>query len=331
MWTLACWATVAAEEVPDRYVVEPGDTLTGIAGRFGVDAAVIAAANGLEDPDLIVAGRALLVPSARGKPPAAAAAPDHSNPRVDPAAPDPPNPTIGAAPPDRPNPTIGAAPPDRPNSSVDAAEADRPARRRYEVQPGDTIPAIARRFGVTVEDIFAANRLPTTHRIFVGDYLLIERAAAVRTLTASPATAVGTQPGPGPAIAVRAQPSPGRATAIVSIATQNRGAPYLYAGTTPDGFDCSGFVYFVFTSAGSSISRDIWEQYQAGSHPGRSQLQPGDLVFFENTYVDGLSHNGIYLGNGRFIHAVDEDTGVAVSSLTDDYWATRWFGATRID
>ncbi|MPZ15997.1 MAG: peptidase, partial [Chloroflexi bacterium] len=59
-------------------------------------------------------------------------------------------------------------------------------------------------------------------------------------------------------------------------------------------------------------------------------LQPGDIVFFENTYMPGLSHNGIYIGGDQFIHAADPSTGVTVSSLSSSYWASRWFGATRV-
>jgi cell wall-associated NlpC family hydrolase len=108
------------------------------------------------------------------------------------------------------------------------------------------------------------------------------------------------------------------------------GRPYVFGGSSPAGFDCSGFVYYVLNAVGSPISRDIWDQYRAGSHPGRVELAPGDLVFFKDTYVDGLSHNGIYVGGGRFVHAVDERNGVAVSNIDDAYWKDRWFGATRV-
>ena len=74
----------------------------------------------------------------------------------------------------------------------------------------------------------------------------------------------------------------------------------------------------------------MWGQYGAGPHPSRSELRPGDIVFFENTYMPGLSHNGIYIGGGQFINAVDERSGVRVANLSDPYWASRWFGATRV-
>jgi cell wall-associated NlpC family hydrolase len=109
-----------------------------------------------------------------------------------------------------------------------------------------------------------------------------------------------------------------------------KGSRYVFGGTTPAGFDCSGFVYYVVNRAGTGISRGMWGQYGAGAHPSRGDLQPGDIVFFQNTYMAGLSHNGIYIGGGQFIHASDERTGVTISNLSDSYWASRWFGATRV-
>jgi len=71
-------------------------------------------------------------------------------------------------------------------------------------------------------------------------------------------------------------------------------------------------------------------EYNSGSHPSRDELKPGDLVFFQNTYSAGLSHNGIYVGNNQFVHAADEAAGVTISSLNTAYWSSHWFGATRL-
>jgi cell wall-associated NlpC family hydrolase len=119
---------------------------------------------------------------------------------------------------------------------------------------------------------------------------------------------------------------PGLATA--QIALEYAGAPYVYGGDGPSGFDCSGFVQFITSRAGRVVPRDLYGQYNAGSHP--ESLEPGDLVFFRDTYESGLSHSGIYVGNGQFIHAISEERGVGVSNLNEPYYAERWYGATRL-
>jgi len=109
------------------------------------------------------------------------------------------------------------------------------------------------------------------------------------------------------------------------------GKPYSWGGTSPDpGFDCSGFVYYVYGQMGVTLGRDTFSQWENGRLILRADLQPGDIVFFEDTYTDGMSHNGIYIGNGRFVHSVDEDNGVKLSALADDYWTPRYAGARRI-
>jgi cell wall-associated NlpC family hydrolase len=107
------------------------------------------------------------------------------------------------------------------------------------------------------------------------------------------------------------------------------GYRYVFGGTTPAGFDCSGFVYYLHRQQGIPLSRGMFGQYAAGPHIPMNQLEPGDIVFFSNTYMPGLSHNGIYIGGGKFIHAADESTGVIITSLSSAYWASRYSGATR--
>jgi cell wall-associated NlpC family hydrolase len=119
--------------------------------------------------------------------------------------------------------------------------------------------------------------------------------------------------------------------AIANYAMQYLGYPYVWATHGPSSFDCSGFTYWVvLNTLGIDIGTGLWTQVSAGSSVSRDNLQPGDLVFFQNTYTWGLSHVGIYIGNGQFIHAENESTGVVISNLSSPYYSSRWYGAVRL-
>ncbi|SDZ46353.1 Cell wall-associated hydrolase, NlpC family [Evansella caseinilytica] len=113
---------------------------------------------------------------------------------------------------------------------------------------------------------------------------------------------------------------------LVADASNYIGVPYSWGGTTPDGFDCSGFVQFVFKNNGVHLPRTVKEQWNATTSV--SNLQVGDIVYFE-TISQGPSHNGIYIGNNQFIHS-GSSTGVAIASLSNSYWSQRYLGARRV-
>jgi cell wall-associated NlpC family hydrolase len=114
---------------------------------------------------------------------------------------------------------------------------------------------------------------------------------------------------------------------VTHTALRYVGVPYVWGGTSFDGVDCSGFVQAVFEHNGISLPRTADSQFEVGRHVTMSDLEPGDLVFFE-TYAAGASHVGIYLGGGRFIHASSE--GVRIDALAEDYYALRYIGARRL-
>ena len=115
---------------------------------------------------------------------------------------------------------------------------------------------------------------------------------------------------------------------IVAAATNYIGVPYVFGGTSPYGFDCSGYVQYVFAKSGISLPRTADVQYEVGTPISTTDLVTGDLVFF-STYTYGASHVGIYVGDGRFIHA-SSSRGVTIDSLGSSYWSSHYIGARRI-
>jgi len=158
-----------------------------------------------------------------------------------------------------------------------------------------------------------------------GDYLTKTSAAlSDRGGSGTPGSSNGGSPGGS---------SSGGATgnAIVDYAMRYLGYPYVWATHGPSSFDCSGFTYWVVLNVlGRDIGAGTWTQVSAGASVSRNSLQPGDLVFFQNTYEAGLSHVGIYIGNNQFIHAENESTGVRISDLNSSYYSSRWYGAVRL-
>lgn len=122
-----------------------------------------------------------------------------------------------------------------------------------------------------------------------------------------------------------------RGQAVVNVAMRYLGYPYAWGGASPGGFDCSGFTSYVAGSAlGVSVGRTVDSQTGAGVAVSSDNLQPGDLVFFVNTYKPGLSHVGIYIGDGQMIQAGSERTGVTISNIWDSYWGPKYYGARRL-
>jgi cell wall-associated NlpC family hydrolase len=116
-----------------------------------------------------------------------------------------------------------------------------------------------------------------------------------------------------------------RASSVVALALAHVGAPYRWGGADPRGFDCSGFVMYVYGRAGVALPHGAVKQYRLGTSVSREHLAPGDIVFF-----DRLNHSGIYIGDGRFVHATKPGDAVKVSRLDEAWFARRWVGARRL-
>jgi len=272
------------------YEVQNGDTLHGIADTFGVDVDTILSSNGIDDPDTIKPGSELRILPVKGL--------------------------------------------------------------EYTVQSGETLADISYKYQIDLGLLLDYNDLNDPDVLHVGSKLVVPggklRADAVaapavevpvaRTGPAGAAVAQPAAPAPKPApkpaaapVAPAPQVSVGRGGAtIVANAMKFQGYRYVFGGTSPAGFDCSGFVFYIHNSSGAPVGRGMWQQYNGGAHIPISSLQPGDTVFFANTYMPGLSHDGIYIGGGQFIHASDERTGVTISSINSSYWAAHYVGATRL-
>lgn len=139
---------------------------------------------------------------------------------------------------------------------------------------------------------------------------------------------IGTVPSAAPAQSATPQTASG--TQILAKATEYLGTPYVYGGASPSGFDCSGFVYYVYGTFGISVGRTPEAQHSAGTVVDKGNLQPGDIVLFAGTGGSGISHSGIYAGNGQFIHSPNSRSTVSYSDLTSGYWSEHFYCGIRV-
>ena len=117
---------------------------------------------------------------------------------------------------------------------------------------------------------------------------------------------------------------------IISSAKSLIGVPYRWGGTTTSGFDCSGFIRYVFAKEKVSLPRTANEMYRMGKPVSRSALRNGDIVFFKTARYAPVTHAGVYIGNGKFIHS-SSSKGVSISNVNDRYyWGQRYVGAKRL-
>ncbi|WP_419882306.1 LysM peptidoglycan-binding domain-containing protein [Peribacillus sp. B-H-3] len=182
----------------------------------------------------------------------------------------------------------------------------------YIVKSGDSLWKIASQFKTSPQSIIDYNHLKTD-ALTVGQNLLIPKS--------------GTATAPAPPPEAKPDPLPVKdASSVIATAKKMIGVPYSWAGASPGGFDCSGFIYYVFKNSGYQISRvSAATYYDLGKTV--SAPKPGDLVFFSTNPASSalISHMGIYIGDGQFIHA-SSSKGVQISSLSMSYYQTRFAG-----
>jgi cell wall-associated NlpC family hydrolase len=236
------------------------------------------------------------------------------------------------------------------------------AVQTYTVVHGDTLTAIAEREHVAVNDIVRLNHLSDADYLRDGQVLrltTVVQRQKPKTMVAGKAVArhskhvrsmaKSASNGPGQAaerqaiwVAMHsgfstqdfagtsfaaAQKAVALEIAVTKTALRYLGVPYVWGGESFNGVDCSGFVQAVFHRNGIELPRTADAQFEVGRRISERGLQPGDLVFFQ-TYAEGASHVGIYLGSGQFVHA-SYSNGVRVDSLSAAYYSSRFIGARR--
>lgn len=217
------------------------------------------------------------------------------------------------------SPAPGAAAP-QPPAAAPPVTPPAPAAgtaRTHTVASGDTLSAIAYRNGISVTQLMNWNGL-TSSMIRIGQMLKIENTTAVPSLTT---------PVSNPIPPAAAPAGTGTIGKVAETAKSLAGTPYVWGGSTAGGFDCSGFIFYVYNQAGIKIPRTSTTGYDARSYDV-STPAIGDLVFFENTYRAGISHVGIYIGNNQFIHAGGDQ--VQITNLNDNYWSKHFAGFKRL-
>lgn len=244
----------AAAAAGTPYRVVAGDTLSGIAARFGTSTAALASVNNIANPNVIYAGQLIVIPGAAAQT------------------------------------TAGSS--------------------SYTVVSGDTLSGIAARFGTSVGALASANHISDPNFIYPGEVLALG-GSATATLTSAPAAASASS-----GTATSAPTSAGQVAAQVAL--DQVGKPYQWAGAGPSSYDCSGLVMYAWARAGVALPHYSVSQYEETTRISESQLQPGDLVFYNTGDGAQPGHVTVYIGGGKVVTADSPGTTVKVVPLTWD-------------
>ncbi len=297
-------ATGSAEASTETYTVKPGDSLWKISSQYQMTVDELKKLNRLTS-DMIRVDQKLSVTAQISSQPVGEKAPVSKPPTTQ----QPSKPTPAPAP------------------SVNSGT--------YIVKAGDSLWKIASHHQLSVEDLKKLNHL-VSDTIYVNQKLVITSGKvsdSKPSIQPDQSGKPGQQTNPSspgqtaPTDNVNSSPTTKQVQqAAVNISLPLAGTPYVWSGTTKAGFDCSGFIHYVFNAAGLDVARtDTIGLYSRSYYVDKPV--PGDLVFFENTYRSGISHAGIYLGEGKFIHAGTK--GVEIASLDSSYWKEKFDGYKR--
>ncbi|WP_048717362.1 LysM peptidoglycan-binding domain-containing protein [Bacillus sp. 522_BSPC] len=206
------------------------------------------------------------------------------------------------------------------NSNTTVKENTTTSTGTYTIKSGDTLSKIASSYKMSVSQLKQLNNLKSD-LIFPGQKLKVTASEKV-TNTGNTDSSSST-----PTFINNGDNEQSYASKVVSVSKSLIGLPYVWGGSTTAGFDCSGFVYYVLNQSGKSIAR-----YSAEGYFDRSYYVDvpsiGDIVYFKNTYKEGISHLGIYIGNNEFIHA--DSSGVRVTSLDNSYYKEHFDSFKRL-
>lgn len=290
-------ATGNAEASSDSYTVKPGDSLWKISSQYKMTVDELKRLNNLTSDMIRVDQKLSVITSSQS--------------------------VVEKAP---------VSKPPAPQQTSKPKPAPSPNNGTYIVQAGDSLWKIASRHQLTVEDLKKLNNL-ISDTIYVNQKLVITSG----NVSEPKPNVQPNKPEQLPKPVTPSQKVPNNNVevslnskqvqqAAVNISHPLVGTPYAWSGTTTAGFDCSGFIHYVFNTAGLDVARtDTIGLYSRSYYVDKPV--PGDLVFFENTYRKGISHAGIYVGEGKFIHAGTK--GVEVASLDSAYWKEKFDGFKR--
>jgi cell wall-associated NlpC family hydrolase len=283
----------AASARHQSHKISSGDNLSTIARKYHTSVASIARANGISEKKLLKLGDNLVIP---GKGRTAS--------------------------------SVGIR-----NSGIKNSSG------KHVVSSGDNLWTIAKRYKTTPEKLAKANGLSEKSLLQLGDKLVIPGKHAVKAKRETSKVARSSHSAKNRVAAIKAKHAAKIAkvnsgdtptkTKLIRTALAYCGTRYRSGGTSRGGFDCSGFVRYVYQKYGLSLPHSSAAQSSRGVSVSRSQLKAGDLVFFQ-TNGRGISHVGIYMGGGKFVHASNHGRGVTTDSVNSAYYSPRYRGARRV-